>query len=45
VINLFNRENRRYDAFWGYNSRANIAYPGFNRMFPILPSEGVVVEY
>ncbi len=45
VVNLFNHTNRRYDAFNGYNSRTGQAYPGLSKMFPILPSAGVVLEF
>jgi len=44
VVNLFNRANTRFDVFNGYNSRTGQAYPAFNKMFPILPSAGAMVE-
>ncbi len=45
VVNLFNRDNRRFDSFNGYNSWSGQAYLGLNRMFPILPSAGVMIEF
>ena len=44
VINLFNRTNRRFDSFNGYNSRTGMADVRFDRMIPILPSAGIVFE-
>ncbi len=45
VINVFNRENIRFDSFSGYNPVTAQAYPKFDRMAPILPSAGVVLEF
>ena len=45
VVNLFNHANRRYDAFNGYNARTGQAWPGFTKLFPILPSAGIVMEF
>ena len=44
VVNLANRRNRRFDVFNGYNSRTGVASLTFDRMFPILPSLGMVLE-
>lgn len=43
VVNLTNRRNLRFDVFNGYNSRGE-ARLTFDRMFPILPSVGIVLE-
>jgi hypothetical protein len=45
VSNLFNRDNRRYDSFGGYNSRTGQAFPAFNKLFPILPAAGLMLEW
>jgi hypothetical protein len=45
VINLLNRRNRRFDSFNGYNPVTGQAYLSFSKMFPILPSVGVALEY
>ncbi|MGC9971145.1 MAG: TonB-dependent receptor [Bryobacteraceae bacterium] len=45
VINLANRANYRYDSFDGYNAKSGAAWPGFSKMFPILPSAGVALEF
>lgn len=44
VVNLANRRNFRFDTFNGYNSRTGQATVTLNRMFPILPSLGLVFE-
>jgi TonB dependent receptor/CarboxypepD_reg-like domain/TonB-dependent Receptor Plug Domain len=45
AINLTNRANYRYDTFDGYNAKSGAAWPGFNKMLPILPSAGIVWEF
>ncbi|MBI4874295.1 MAG: TonB-dependent receptor [Acidobacteria bacterium] len=45
VVNLFNRSNYRFDTFNGYNSRTGRATLTFDKMFPILPSAGIAVEF
>jgi hypothetical protein len=45
VINLTNRANYRYDTFNGYNAKTGLASPAFNKMLPILPSAGIVLEF
>jgi hypothetical protein len=44
VVNLFNRRNHRFDTFNGYNARTGQAFVTLDRMFPILPSAGIVLE-
>jgi hypothetical protein len=44
VVNATNRRNWRFDVFNGYNSRTGQAFLTFDRMFPVLPSIGVVLE-
>jgi hypothetical protein len=45
VVNLFNRENFRFNTFDGYHPQTGRAFVVFDRMFPILPSAGVVLEF
>jgi hypothetical protein len=45
VVNLFNRDNFRYDSFGGYSADTGRARPRFDKMFPILPSAGIVLEF
>jgi hypothetical protein len=44
VVNLTNRLNRRFDSYNGYNSRTGAASISLDKMFPILPSAGIVFE-
>jgi hypothetical protein len=44
VVNVSNTRNVRFDSFNGYNTRTGQASLSFDRMFPILPSLGVVLE-
>lgn len=45
VVNLSNAANYRFDSYNGYNARTGQAYLSFTKMFPILPSAGVTVEF
>jgi hypothetical protein len=45
VSNLFDKTNLRYDSFSGYNARTGQAFPVFDRLFPILPAAGVMLEW
>jgi outer membrane receptor for ferrienterochelin and colicin len=45
VINLLNRSNYRFDSFGGYNAKTGRATVMLDRMFPIIPSIGVVLEF
>ena len=45
LVNVFNRENWRYDSFGGYDPETGRAFPRFDKMFPILPSAGIVLEF
>jgi hypothetical protein len=45
VVNLLDRENVRYDTFSGYNARTGVARLNFDKMFPILPSAGMSLEF
>jgi hypothetical protein len=44
VINLTNRTNYLFDSFNGYNSKTFQANITLDKMFPILPSAGLVFE-
>jgi hypothetical protein len=44
VINLTNRTNYLFDSFNGYNATTRQAFLTLDKMFPILPSAGVVFE-
>lgn len=44
VINLTNHDNFRYDGF-GFDGRTGAVRFSFDKMFPILPSAGLVVEF
>lgn len=44
VVNITNRNNRRFDSFNGYNARTGEARVRFDRMFPLLPSVGLMLE-
>jgi hypothetical protein len=45
VVNLFNRRNTVFETFNGYNGATGQAYFSTLRMFPILPSGGIAVEF
>lgn len=45
VINLTNHANYRFDSFNGYNARTGQAYVTLDRMFPVIPSAGVLLEF
>jgi hypothetical protein len=45
VINVFNRRNLRFTDLDSYDSRTGAARLAIDRMFPILPSAGLVVEF
>jgi hypothetical protein len=45
VVNLLNRSNYRFDSFGGYNAKTGRATVALDRMFPIIPSIGVVLEF
>lgn len=45
VINVYDRRNERFDELRWYRPRDGRAWPGFFRMFPILPSVGMVLEF
>ena len=44
VVNIFNRENYRFSSFDGYNARTGQAFVSVDRMLPVLPSAGLVLE-
>jgi hypothetical protein len=44
VINLLNHRNYRYDSFGGYNGTTGAATVRLGRMFPVIPSAGVMFE-
>ena len=45
VINVLNRANYRFDSFNGYNSKTGRVTLTLDKMFPIIPSIGVVLEF
>jgi hypothetical protein len=45
VANILNRDNRRYEAFNGFNPQTGVARLGINSMLPILPTAGLVVQF
>ncbi|MFN7934324.1 MAG: carboxypeptidase-like regulatory domain-containing protein [Bryobacteraceae bacterium] len=45
VINLYNRDNARFDDVRGIDTRTRLIRLGFEQMFPIVPSAGVAVEW
>jgi len=44
VVNLTNRTNYVFESFNGYTSSTHQAYITLDKMFPILPSAGIVFE-
>jgi outer membrane cobalamin receptor len=44
VINLTNRSNYVFESFNGYTSSTRQAYVTLDKLFPILPSVGLVFE-
>ena len=44
LLNISNQANYRYDSFNGYNGKTGLVSLTFDKLFPILPSLGVVVE-
>ncbi|MGH9673156.1 MAG: TonB-dependent receptor [Bryobacteraceae bacterium] len=45
VINLFNHSNVRFDDLNGYDRTTGVARLGFEELFPVLPSAGIVVRF
>jgi hypothetical protein len=45
VVNLLNYHNYRFDSFGSYNTRTGQINLYLDRMFPILPSAGAVLEF
>lgn len=45
VINLYNRDNVRFDDLRGIDTRTRVARLGFDRLFPVVPSAGMAVEW
>jgi outer membrane receptor for ferrienterochelin and colicin len=45
VINVYNRQNVRFDEVRGIDTRTRVIRLGFEQMFPIVPSAGVAVEW
>jgi hypothetical protein len=45
VVNLLNRANYRFSSFDGYNSKTGRVSLSLTKMFPIIPSLGVVLEF
>ena len=44
VVNLTNQANYRFDTLNSYNSKTGQAYITLDKLFPILPSAGIVFE-
>lgn len=44
LLNVTNQANYRFDSFNGYNTKTGLASITLDKLFPILPSLGVVVE-
>jgi len=45
AVNLSNHANYRFDSFNGYNSRTGQAFLTLDKMFPVIPSAGVLLEF
>ena len=45
VINVLNRRNLKPDELAGFDARTGRVRLAFNRMFPVLPSAGVLAEF
>ena len=45
VANILNRDNRRYEAFNGYNPTTGVARLAISSMLPILPTAGLVMQF
>ncbi|MBL8176944.1 MAG: TonB-dependent receptor plug domain-containing protein [Bryobacterales bacterium] len=45
VINVYNRDNARYNEVLGIDTRTRVIRLGFEQMFPIIPSAGVALEW
>jgi hypothetical protein len=45
VVNLTNHANYRFDSFDGYSARTGQAFLTMTKMFPIIPSAGLLLEF
>ena len=45
VVNLTNRTNYRFDSFNSFNSKTGLVSITLDKLFPILPSAGIVFEW
>ncbi|MCS7313900.1 MAG: TonB-dependent receptor [Bryobacterales bacterium] len=45
VINLTNHANYRFESFNGYNARTGQAFLTLDKMFPVIPSAGFLLEF
>jgi len=45
VVNLTNHANYRFDSFNGYNARTGQASITLDKMFPVIPSAGLLLEF
>lgn len=45
VVNVLDRDNYRYEELRRYDAKTGAATIAFNKLFPILPSAGVVFEF
>jgi hypothetical protein len=44
LLNLTNRTNYRFDSYDNYNNRTGQVSLTLDKMFPILPTAGIVIE-
>jgi hypothetical protein len=44
VVNVMNRSNYRFDSYDGYDATGR-AYLSLSKMFPVLPSAGIMIEF
>jgi hypothetical protein len=45
IVNLTNHANYRFDSFNGYNARTAQAFLTLDKMFPVIPSAGLLLEF
>lgn len=45
VVNLLNRENRRYETLNGYDQNTGAVRLAIDKMFPILPTAGITMQF
>jgi len=45
VLSVFNHANYRFDSYNGYDPATGQAYISLVKMFPLLPSAGVTLDF